>query len=112
MDPMREAAPPPGRRERQQATRRGAMLETLWLIHPDEAMCDAFRDRFRGLPGVRVVRARFEDLGPHDCFVTAGNSFGLMTAGIDAAVVRYFGEPIMQRVQHLILDEFFGEQPI
>ena len=88
------------------------MLETLWLVHPDEAMCDAFRDRFRGLPGARVVRARFEDLGPHDCFVTAGNSFGIMTAGIDAAVVRFFGESLMHRVQHRILDDFFGEQPV
>ena len=38
------------------------MLETLWLVHPDEAMCDAFRHRFDGLPGVRVIRGRFEDL--------------------------------------------------
>ena len=75
-------------------------------------MCDAFRLRFDGLPGVRVIRAKFEDLEPHDCFVTAGNSFGLMTAGIDAAVVRFFGEPLMQRVQHRIMDEFFGEQPV
>jgi O-acetyl-ADP-ribose deacetylase (regulator of RNase III) len=88
------------------------MLKTLWLIHPDEAMCDAFRQRFDGLPGVRVIRARFEDLSPHDCFVTAGNSFGLMTAGIDAAVVRFFGELLMERVQRRIMDEFFGEQPV
>ena len=88
------------------------MLESLWLIHPDESMCDAFRERFHGLPGVRVIRATFEDLKPHDCFVTAGNAFGIMTAGIDAAVVRFFGEPLMQRVQHRIMDEFFGEQPV
>ena len=88
------------------------MLEKIWLIHPDEQMCIAFRQRFEGLPGVRVIRARFEDLDPHDCFVTAGNSFGLMTAGIDAAVVRFFGEPLMQKVQHRIMDEFFGEQPV
>jgi O-acetyl-ADP-ribose deacetylase (regulator of RNase III) len=88
------------------------MLKTLWLVHPDAAMCDAFQRRFDAFPGVQVVRARFEDLGPHDCFVTAGNSFGLMTAGIDAAVVRFFGESLMQKVQHRILDEFFGEQPI
>ncbi|HEX4607691.1 MAG TPA: macro domain-containing protein, partial [Urbifossiella sp.] len=49
---------------------------------------------------------------PHDCFVTAGNAFGLMTAGIDAAVVRRFGEKMMVRVQHRIMDEFFGEQPV
>jgi O-acetyl-ADP-ribose deacetylase (regulator of RNase III) len=88
------------------------MLRSLWLVHPDEAMCDAFRARFDGLPGVRVVRSTFEELGPHDCFVTAGNAFGLMTAGIDAAVVRFFGPAIMERVQQRIMDEFFGEQPI
>jgi len=88
------------------------MLEGLWLVHPDEAMCEAFRQRFAELPRVRVIRGRFEDLEPHDCFVTAGNAFGLMTAGIDAAVVRRFGEGLMQRVQQRIMDEFLGEQPV
>lgn len=88
------------------------MLDYLWLVHPDEAMCEAFRQRFAGLPGVRVIRGRFEDLEPHDCFVTAGNAFGLMTAGIDAAVVRRFGEGIQQQVQQRILDQFYGEQPV
>ena len=64
------------------------MLESLWLVHPDREMADAFRERFAGLPNVRVIQTRFEELEPHDCFVTAGNAFGIMTAGIDAAVVR------------------------
>jgi O-acetyl-ADP-ribose deacetylase (regulator of RNase III) len=88
------------------------MLRELWLVHPDEKMCLAFGQRFAGLPTVRVIRGRFEDLEPHDCFVTAGNAFGLMTAGIDAAVVRLFGEGLMLRVQHRIMDQFFGEQPV
>jgi O-acetyl-ADP-ribose deacetylase (regulator of RNase III) len=88
------------------------MLENLWLVHPGDAMCEAFRRRFAGLPGVRVIQGRFEDLEPHDCFVTAGNAFGLMTAGIDAAVIHRFGEELMQRVQHHIMDRFFGEQPV
>lgn len=88
------------------------MLDALWLVHPDDAMCAAFRDRFAGLPNVRVVQGRFEALEPHDCFVTAGNAFGLMTAGIDAAVVARFGEPLMRRVQHHILDHYYGEQPV
>lgn len=88
------------------------MLESLWLVHPDGAMCNAFRRRFAGLPNVRVVQGRFEDLEPHDCFVTAGNSYGIMTAGIDAAVVRRFGEGIMKQVQHHIMDRYYGEQPI
>ncbi len=88
------------------------MLDSLWLVHPDDETCAAFRGRFAGLPGVRVVRGRFEDLEPHDCFVTAGNAFGLMTAGIDAALVRRFGDGLMRRVQHHIMSEFFGEQPV
>jgi hypothetical protein len=52
------------------------MLETLRLVHHDDAMCEAFRERFRGLPGARVVRARFEGLEPHDRFVTAGARSG------------------------------------
>src|SRR5262245_29741279 len=88
------------------------MIKSLWLVHPDEEMCDAFRRRFADLRGVRVIRGRFEDMEPHDCFVTAGNAFGLMTAGIDAAVVRMFGENLMERVQDTIMDQFFGEQPI
>jgi O-acetyl-ADP-ribose deacetylase (regulator of RNase III) len=88
------------------------MIESLWLVHPEREMCDAFAERFARLPGVRVVRGRFEDLEPHDCFVTAGNAFGLMTAGIDAAVIHRFGTPLMQRVQDRIMDEYMGEQPV
>jgi O-acetyl-ADP-ribose deacetylase (regulator of RNase III) len=82
------------------------------MIHPDAEMCEAFRRRFAGLSGVRVVAARFEHLEPHDCFVTAGNSYGLMTAGIDAAVVAFFGEDLMHHIQHRIMDHFLGEQPV
>jgi O-acetyl-ADP-ribose deacetylase (regulator of RNase III) len=85
---------------------------TLWLVHPDDQMCDWFRRRFDDLPRVRVIRGRFEELEPHDCFVTAGNSFGMMTAGIDAAVVRYFGEELLHAVQHKVMDEYLGEQPV
>ena len=84
----------------------------IWLVHPSDEMCLAFRERFDGLPGVSVVQSAFEELRPHDCFVTAGNAFGIMTAGIDAAVVRFFGEELMQRVQYRIMDEYLGEQPV
>lgn len=84
----------------------------LWLIHPAREMCDAFRARFEGLPNVTVLQSRFEELTPHDCFVTAANSYGIMNAGIDAAVVRFHGEDLMRRIQFRILNEFLGEQPI
>ena len=88
------------------------MFPSLWLVHPDAKACDAFRRRFDGLPRFRIFQSKFEDLPPHDCFVTAGNSYGLMTAGIDAVMVERFGEQIMQAVQHRILSDYFGEQPI
>jgi O-acetyl-ADP-ribose deacetylase (regulator of RNase III) len=84
----------------------------VWLIHPQPEMCDAFRARFADLPHVSVIQSRFEDLPPHDCFVTAANSFGIMNAGIDAAVIRVHGEQLMKAVQHHILDQYLGEQPI
>lgn len=84
----------------------------LWLVHPAPEMCDAFRARFEGLPRVTVLQSRFEDLPPHDCFVTAGNAFGIMNAGIDAAVIRFHGEELMRRIQLRIMDEYLGEQPI
>lgn len=88
------------------------MLREVWLVHPQEAMCEAFSRRFSGLPNIRIVHGRFEELEPHDCFVTAGNAFGMMTAGIDAAVVHFFGEELMQAVQYRIIDQYLGEQPV
>jgi O-acetyl-ADP-ribose deacetylase (regulator of RNase III) len=84
----------------------------LWLVHPEADMCSAFECRFEGLPGVRVVPRPLEDLEPHDCFVTGGNAFGIMTAGVDAAVIRLVGDGLMGRVQHRIMDEYLGEQPV
>ena len=84
----------------------------LWLIHPEAEMCAAFRGRFEGLPNVSVVQTRFEDLPPHDCFVTAANAFGIMNAGIDAAIIQFHGEDLMRRIQARILDEYLGEQPV
>jgi O-acetyl-ADP-ribose deacetylase (regulator of RNase III) len=84
----------------------------LWLAIPDAEMCRAFEAAFDGLPRVRILEQRYEELAPHDCFVTAGNSFGMMTAGIDATVVHVHGQQLMRRVQQRILDDYLGEQPI
>ena len=87
-------------------------IRAIWLVHPADDMCRAFESQFDTLPNVRVVRSAFEDLEPHDCFVTAGNAFGIMTAGIDAAVVGFFGPQLMQQIQLRIMDQYLGEQPV
>ncbi|MEM7151203.1 MAG: macro domain-containing protein [Myxococcota bacterium] len=85
---------------------------SMRVIHPDAEACEALRERFEGVPQVEVECARYEDLRPHDCFVTAGNAFGVMSAGIDAAVVHRFGRDFMARVQDHIMEAYLGEQPV
>ncbi len=87
-------------------------LASLWIVHPDAAACDVMRAHFADLRSVTVHTARFADLPPHDAFVTAGNAYGIMTAGIDAAVVARFGRGLMQTVQRHIVGAFLGEQPV
>ena len=85
---------------------------SLWLVHPEPSVCETLSARFAGLPDVRTFACRMEELPPHDAFVTAGNAFGIMTAGVDAAVVGFHGERLMTGVQDRIRDEYLGEQPV
>lgn len=82
----------------------------LVVLRPD--LADAFHRHFARFRGVEVLLTRWEEAPPHDCFVTAGNSFGLMSAGIDAVVVREFGPDIERAIQTRIMNEYLGEQPI
>jgi O-acetyl-ADP-ribose deacetylase (regulator of RNase III) len=84
----------------------------LILIDRGQEFSDVLRWRFRPHPEVQIVCGRFEDLPSFDCVITAGNSFGLMDAGMDLAVVRYFGRHLMERIQKQILDDYLGEQPV
>jgi O-acetyl-ADP-ribose deacetylase (regulator of RNase III) len=84
----------------------------LSLLHPNPDMIAAFRHRFSGLPNIHLHQTTLEHLPPHDAFVTAGNSYGIMTAGIDAAVVALLGKQIMLNVQSHIQTHFRGEQPV
>ena len=82
----------------------------LVLVDPLRDLCAAWERHFQGLPGVSIVAGRFEGLPAFDCVVSAGNSFGLMDGGVDAAITRFFGHELQARVQRRILDEFLGEQ--
>ena len=82
------------------------------LVDRGSEFCDVLRWQFRKHPEVEIVCGRFEDLPTFDCIVTAGNSFGLMDAGMDLAVVRYFGTQIMELIQKRILEDYLGEQPV
>ena len=84
----------------------------LILVDRGKEFSDVLRWQFRSHPEVQIVCGWFEDLPSFDCVVTAGNSFGLMDAGMDLAVVRFFGQHVMERVQKQILEDYLGEQPV
>jgi O-acetyl-ADP-ribose deacetylase (regulator of RNase III) len=84
----------------------------LVLVDRGREFCDVLRWQFRQHPEVEIVCGRFEDLTSYDCIVTAGNSFGLMDAGMDLAVVRFFGRQVMDSIQHRITEDYLGEQPV
>jgi O-acetyl-ADP-ribose deacetylase (regulator of RNase III) len=84
----------------------------LTFVDKGKEFCDVLRWQFRPHPEVQIVCGKFEELPSFDCVVTAGNSFGLMDAGMDLAVVRFFGRHVMERIQKQILDDYLGEQPV
>jgi O-acetyl-ADP-ribose deacetylase (regulator of RNase III) len=84
----------------------------LILVDRSKEFGEVLCRQFQSHPEVQIVCGRFEDLPFFDCVVTAGNSFGLMDAGMDLAVVRFFGRHVMERIQKQILDDYLGEQPV
>ena len=84
----------------------------LILVDRGQELCEVLRWQFRTHPEVQIVCGKFEELPNFDCVVTAGNSFGLMDAGMDLAVVRYFGRHVMESIQKQILKCHLGEHPV
>ncbi len=82
------------------------------VIYTDPAFRDELEPRLKPA-GVEAVHARVEDLDIRfDAIVTAGNAYGLMSAGFDAAVIRIAGAQLEARVQDRIASDYLGEQPV
>jgi O-acetyl-ADP-ribose deacetylase (regulator of RNase III) len=73
---------------------------------------DEIRWVARDAAGLEVYQGSFESLPSFDCVATAGNSFGLMDAGMDLAVLKFFGMQLQEQIQKRILDDYCGEQPV
>jgi O-acetyl-ADP-ribose deacetylase (regulator of RNase III) len=63
-------------------------------------------------PEVDVFHGRFEQVATYDCLVSPANSFGLMDGGVDLAISQFFGPALQARVQHIVLTQYTGEQPV
>ncbi|MDJ0796301.1 MAG: macro domain-containing protein [Calothrix sp. MO_167.B12] len=84
----------------------------LILVAPNSLLAAAFQEHFNYLPKVEIVNNYFEWLPDFDCVVSPANSFGMMDGGIDAAIIKFFGSSLMERVQQRILADYLGEQPV
>ena len=84
----------------------------LILVDPNYAVSTAFQAHFDYLPNVEIANCNFDRLTSYDCLVSPANSFGMMDGGIDAAITKFFGISLMERVQQKILDDYLGEQSV
>jgi O-acetyl-ADP-ribose deacetylase (regulator of RNase III) len=84
----------------------------LILVDSNYDLCQALIEKFAYLPNVKVANSYFEELSSYDCLVSPANSFGMMDGGIDAAITKFFGISLMEKVQQKILDDYLGEQSV
>lgn len=89
-----------------------AVVMRIVVVDRNKEAAEVFEWRFRDLPWVETFHGDFKNLEKFDCIATAANSFGQMDAGIDLAVVKFFGRYVMEEIQRRILKEFLGEQPV
>ena len=82
----------------------------LHLVDTDFNLTETFKKYFPS--EVLITREKFEDVKEFDCLVSAANSFGIMDGGIDLAIRNYFGQQLQDRVQEIISNTYFGEQPV
>lgn len=84
----------------------------LILVDINATLCEELKQSFSKFDNVEVLNQRFEELEEFDCMVSAANSFGLMDGGVDAAITKFFGSQLQDRVQKYIIENYEGEQPV
>lgn len=82
------------------------------IVSRSKETADEIRWACRDVPDIEIYLGSFESIPSFDCIATAGNSFGLMDAGMDLAVLKFFGTDIQDKIQRKIIDDYCGEQPV
>ncbi len=62
---------------------------------------------FNNTKNVKVVHGDIFEVDT-DAIVTPGNSYGIMDAGLDSLIVKYFGKKIEEKIQNKIKKEYNG----
>lgn len=88
------------------------IAKVIIVTRSDSEAFSELRWATRSSPRIELFLGSFTEIPEYDCLATAGNSFGLMDAGIDLAVVKHFGIEIQEEIQNRILADYLGEQPV
>lgn len=88
----------------------------IFLVDVDNRMISAWEQKFFDERNVKIINMDVIEFlkknSAIDCVVSTANSFGIMTGGLDAAYIQYFGSELQDAVQRKIAEEYFGEQPV
>lgn len=88
----------------------------LDLVTNSAGMAEAWEDAFRGHKGVTAHCCDFRAfIGQHsevDAVVSPANSYGLMDGNYDRAITEEFGPALAEQVRAVIMERFYGEQPV
>lgn len=78
-------------------------MKTVTLFDRDEAMCQAWLEVMP--TWVSVLQMDVAELPRQDYLATAGNSYGVMTGGIDKAIRDLLGIKVQDTIQnHILMD--------
>lgn len=86
-------------------------MSKIILYDNNKSVTDALKIAFKGISDVEVQNISFEDLRS-DYVVTAGNSYGWMTGGLDLAVRNYYGQQVQDAIQEKIIFDYNGYLPV
>lgn len=81
----------------------------ITLFDRNEEICEAWRHEFYYEEDVDVFCCDLEELSPHECIVSAGNSFGIMDGGIDLAIRDMLGVEVQDFLQWQIIYHYAGQ---
>ena len=81
-------------------------LNRFIIVTPNKTAAEEIRWATRSSPLIEVVLGKFEEIPGFDCVATAGNSFGLMDAGMDLAVLKFFDPQLLDAILKLRVKEF------
>lgn len=78
-----------------------------------DAVKDVIKKKgFKDITELSTHTGSFTDLADPQkniCMVGAGNSFGLLSGGVDLAIRNFFGKEVEQKLHNTILEDFSGE---